>query len=71
MQHCMKDKECLTLKMKIDKEQREKSEQEKIEQKYEKFYYYLTYKNEERVQLKKRINDEMFEREKDRLRNKE
>ena len=54
------------MKIKIDKEHIEKTGQEAIEKKYQDFYDYKTYKNEERVQLKKRINDEMFQRVKDR-----
>ena len=66
MKHCKRDKEYVTLQMKIDKEQKEKALQEAIEKKYEDFYFYRTYKNEERVQLKKKINDDMFERIKER-----
>lgn len=35
--------------MKIDRELKEKASQEAIEKKYEDFYFYKTYKNEERV----------------------
>jgi len=58
----MKDKEFVTMKLKIEREHREKAGQEAIEKKYDKFYEYRTYKNEERVQLKKKINDDMFQR---------
>ncbi len=54
------------MKIKIDREHREKAGQEAIEKKYEDFYEYKTYKNEERVQLKKKINDDMFQRAKER-----
>ena len=59
------DKEYVTMKLKIEKEHKEKAGQEAIEKKYENFYSYKTYKNEERVQLKKKINDEMFMRNKE------
>lgn len=48
--------------MKIDRELNEKHLQEEIEKKYEDFYFYKNYKNEERVQLKKGITDQMFSR---------
>lgn len=49
MQNCKSDKEYVTMKIKIDREHREKAGQEAIEKKYEEFYEYKTYKNEERV----------------------
>ena len=60
--HCKSDKELVTLKIKIDRELDEKTRQEAIEKKYEEFYFYKNYMNEERVQLKKGITDQMFHR---------
>lgn len=64
MQHVNNDKALKTLQLKINKEQTSQRKQEKLEKKYSDFYFYLSYKNEERVQLKKRIFDDILERKK-------
>ncbi|CDW91787.1 UNKNOWN [Stylonychia lemnae] len=56
------DKTLKFYQIKINKELSDQKAQDNLDKKYEDFYLYKTYKNEERVQLKKKINDQTIER---------
>jgi hypothetical protein len=49
MAHVISDKTLKTLSLKIDKHCAEREGQEKLDKKYEDFYFYRNYKNEEVV----------------------
>eukprot|EP00347_Sterkiella_histriomuscorum_P017970 403347280 len=65
LKNSQQDKTLKSYQIKIKKELTDQQLQDELEKRYQDFYFYKTYKNEERVQLKKRINDETIDRQRD------